>query len=324
MSLVAALSNVRLWNKTDCVEYLHAAQHSLLACLHFIQASQHSVEAHKLTVLDDPVTDYTAGFSAQPRQGDNYKMNTNANSKLLASILADARIGTFTGLVTTKVGKTVKGVTYGNDRVHTVIFTGFNYGRLVMRSLAQLGAIETETVIAKAAKRGHTITEADVEQAREELRESFQKSVAGENESTTSHVFDPLVVDGETVTGARVYKCVAETHDENGEVRECRCRTCTGDEKAPLSGTIYLTGLRIHSTVLEASVNGPIPPVKSAPKTIAKDTMRDILPIGRFVQYRLEPGTDFILRAGGTAVAEATQKGFVVTDEIVDVLQRAA
>ena len=40
---------------------------------------------------------------------------TNANSALLAALLADACVGTFTGLITKKVGKVVKGVRYDDD-----------------------------------------------------------------------------------------------------------------------------------------------------------------------------------------------------------------
>jgi len=41
------------------------------------------------------------------------------------------------------------------------------------------------------------------------------------------------------------------------------------------------------------------------------------------VSYALEPGTDFVLRAGGTAATQATKDGFLVTDAVVDVLLKA-
>jgi hypothetical protein len=115
-----------------------------------------------------------------------------------------------------------------------------------------------------------------------------------------------------------VYKCVA------GSGVKCHCRNCSGDEKAPLPGTIYLQGLQIYSKVLVPAVNGPAPAAQSAAKTIAKDLIKKQLPIRRYVQYALEPGTDFMLRAGGTAAVEAEERGFLVTDEILDVIQRCA
>lgn len=251
-------------------------------------------------------------------------MITNANSPLVAALLADARVGTFTGIVTTKKGTVKGGVHYDNDTVHTVIFTGFRYDRLVVRSLDAMDAIDPNDVVAKAAKRGHTITTDDVAVARAELRESFTKSSTGDNTSTTDHVYEPLVVNGEVVRGGRVYKCVKGTMDENGEPRVCRCRNCTGDPKAPLPGTIYVQGLRVWSEVLVPAPNGKAPAPKSAPKTIAKDTIRSMLPVSRYVSYALEPGTDFILRAGGTAAIEATKGGFVVTDDIMEAIGKAA
>lgn len=256
-------------------------------------------------------------------------MQTNANSSLIASLLADARVGTFTGLITTKKGvergRGADKKVYGNDTVHAVIFTGFRYDNLIRRSLDALEAVKVTEVIADCAKKGFVVTQADVEQALAELQESCQKSLAGENVSTTDHVYDPLVVNGETVRGARVYKCVAGQSDENGKPYECHCRNCTGDARAPLPGTIYLTGLRVWSEVIVPAPNGPAP--ASTPKTMvsaAKQVIERKLPKSKFAQYVLEPGTDFILRAGGTAAVEATKAGFTVTDDIVDVLAKAS
>jgi hypothetical protein len=255
-------------------------------------------------------------------------MDTNANSPLIAALLADSRLGTFTGIVTKKKGFTRgKGSdkkTFGDATVHCVIFTGFKYDNLVRRSAEMLPTLDAVTLVAEAAKHGKVFTVADVEEARAELAESFAKTLAGTNESTTDHVFSPLVVDGENVRGARVYKCVTGTNDDNGEPRVCHCRNCTGDDKAPLPGTIYLTGLRIYSKELIPAPNGDGPATVSAPKTMAKDALRFKLPVSKFVQHILEPGTDFVLNAGGTAAVEATKNGFVVTDEVVDALRRVA
>jgi hypothetical protein len=94
---------------------------------------------------------------------------------------------------------------------------------------AKLDKVTDEMVIAKAAKKGKTLTAAVVAEARVEVEESFNKTLAGTNESTTEHVYEPLVNDGETVQGARVYKCAAS------QGVKCHCRACTGDEKAAVA-----------------------------------------------------------------------------------------
>lgn len=220
---------------------------------------------------------------------------TNSNSLPLASYLAEGRHGTFTGLLTTKVGTVRGGKVYGNDRVQTVFITGFSYENLVRRSLTALPKVDAMKMVAKVAKKGHTITVADVEAARAELQTSFEETLAGTNESTTENVYEPLTLNGVTVIGSRVYKCAAEMG-----IR-CHCRDCTGDPRAPLTGTVYLQGLKIWSRIEEAAPNGPIPEPKSAPKTLAKNALRSVLPVSRYVSYRLEPSTDYILRVGGTA-----------------------
>lgn len=262
---------------------------------------------------------------------------TNANSPLLGMLLNSARKGTFTGLITQKVGKTMgpkdAKVTYGDDLVHTVIITGFSYERLVKRSLEALNAINVADIMAEVTKRGLVgytgrgknqvqtpVTASDIGEAMMELKDSFNRTLDDncESESTTAHVYEPLVVDGEVVVGGRVYRCVADTG------RKCHCRACTEDAKAPKDGTIYLQGLKVWSKVLTPAANGPIPASKSAAKTVAKNLLRSKLPVNKYVSYRLEPGTDFLLRAGGTAEIEATQDGFKVTDEIVNVIQKVA
>ena len=255
-------------------------------------------------------------------------METNANSKILAVLLADAKVGTFTGLITTKKGDTrgrgADKKLYGNDQVHVVILTGFRYENLIQKSLDGLEGVTVDSVIEACAKRGQTVTAEDVILAKTELQESFTKTLEGTSTSTTDHVYDTLTVDGEKVRGSRVYKCVAGTPNEDGVPYVCKCRGCTGEEKAPLDGTIYLQGLQIFSQILTPAPNGPIPASNSAPKTVAKDEIRSQLPISRYVSYSLEKGTDFILNAGGTAAVKATQDGFIVTDEIVDILKKVA
>jgi hypothetical protein len=122
-------------------------------------------------------------------------------------------------------------------------------------------------------------------------------------------VYDALTVDGENVRSGRVYKCTGEA--------SCRCRHCTGDSKAPLPGTVYVQGLAIGHKVIEPAPNGPAPTPKSAPKTVAKNLLRSKLPVSRYVSYALEPGTDFLLRAGGAAAAEVTKAGIKIDTTVL-------
>lgn len=224
--------------------------------------------------------------------------STNANNTHLATLLADSGKATFSGLIIRKKGRKKGGKVYGDDLVHVTLVTGFSYTNLVRRSLDILaGVIDGRTitndeVMAKIQARGiQGVTMKDVVTARRDLTVSLSKSLAGVNTSTTDHVFEPLVVDGEVVRGCRVY---------------------TGDKAAP-KGTVYLQGLKIGQKVLDPSPNGPIPPSNSRPDVIAKNIIRSMLPIGRYVSYSLEPGTDYVLNAGGVA-AVAADKGGVTSD----------
>jgi len=262
-------------------------------------------------------------------------MATNANSALIAALLKDARVGTFTGIVTTKVGveRGPKGskTRYGDDTIHACIFTGFKYLGLVERSRDALALITDAEVLADAQAKGRKawsgrgkaaveveLTLADIAEARTEMVESFNKTIAGSNESTTDHVYEELVTDGESVRGGRVYKCVADDPKH-----KCQCRDCTGDAKAPRNGTIYLQGLQISSRVITPAANGPKPAAKSGAKVVAKGLLSRLLPLSRYVSYRLEPGTDFLLSAGGTAKIEAEAAGFHFTPEVRDAIKRS-
>lgn len=257
-------------------------------------------------------------------------VSSNALSLANAVALASANKGTFTSLLTTKQGSKVGGVVYGDDTVLTVIVTGFRYDRLVQRSLDKLVNL-TDADLARLIDgktgmdgRGKGATEravtlSDAQAARDELIASFMETLNGTNEATTDHVYEPLVVTdengaSETVRGAKVYKCVA------GTAHKCRCRACTGDARAPIDGQINLSGLSIGSKVLTPAANGPAPATKSGAKTVAKDAIRATLPVARFVSYRLDPNAGWILKAGGAAVAAATNADVTVRESALEAL----
>lgn len=220
-------------------------------------------------------------------------MDANAtNNPEVADLLSKYPGGRFVGLVYTKKGRTAgRGAAkkaYGRDRVHYTLITGFSYEKLCARSVEALRGLDLSRVEAETGAPLWALQEASTE-----LLESLALSAKGENESTTDHVYEPLDLEGERVPGARVYVGCCGTSEH-----KCRCRNCTGDERAPLPGTVYLQGLKVRATVLEADPNGPGPAVKSADKTIAKNALRNRLPIGRYVSFTLEPGEDWILRLG--------------------------
>lgn len=258
-------------------------------------------------------------------------VSSNALSLANAAALASANKGTFTSLLTTKQGTEKGGLVYGDDTVLAVVVTGFRYDRLVQRSLDKLTAMTDDDLAAlvdgKVGMDGRgknaverAVTLADAQAARDELIASFTETLAGTNESTSDHVYEPLVVTdeagaSETVRGAKVYKCVA------GTAHKCRCRACTGDARAPIDGQINLSGLIIGSKVITPAANGPAPAAKSGAKTVAKDALRATLPVSRFVSYRLDPNAGaWILKAGGAAVATATNANVTVRESALEAL----
>jgi hypothetical protein len=258
-------------------------------------------------------------------------MSTNANSRLIANILADARAGTFTGLVQTLKGteRLAPGEkrggekrTYGDDTVHVCIFTGFKYTALCQRSLDAIAEMSVHSLLAEMQAAGLKgwegrgdkaveveITLADVQNAKDRLTASWTLSRDGMNQSTNDHVFEPLTVDGEVVRGCRVY--TGQTADA----------VAAGVPAPAKVGTIYLHGLQISRKVLTPAKHGPAPESKSSARVVAEEFITDRTPMAAYRSYRLEPGTDFLLRAGGTAEVAAEKDGIVFTPEIRDALK---
>ena len=208
-------------------------------------------------------------------------MTTNANIDTAAA-LSTLDAGRFASLTITKKGKECgRGAdrkVYGNDRVKVTVITKFSYENLVRRSLESLRALNLDEFASAANVAG--ATDADWQAAYDESVASFERTLEGTNSSPTDDVFEPLVVDGETVRGCRVY---------------------TGD-KAEEVGTVYLQGLAIDSEVITPAPNGPKPAVNSKPKTLCKVALRRNLPVSRYVSYVLAPNGDWELRAGGAVI----------------------
>ena len=238
-------------------------------------------------------------------------MTTNSNSSILADIISESG-GSFVGLVQTLKGteRLAPGekrggnkLTYGDDKVHVSLYSGFSYSNLCQRSLNTLSTLDAETVLAEMqAKNLHgwdgrgekatpvAITKDDVQEAINSLSASWTLSRGGLNESTNDHVFEPLIVDGEVIKGCRVYK---------GQTPEA---VAAGKPAPATPGTIYLHGLQISRRVLVPAPNGPVPESKSSARVVAETFITKKTPMAAYRSYRLQPDTDFTLRAVGSEV----------------------
>jgi len=250
-------------------------------------------------------------------------MTTNSSSVSLAQSLASARKGSFTGIIQQLVGSERGGVRYADALVHDVVITGFSYIKLKERDLKVLNKItdaDLAAVIAAKAPQAWDrpraknavqvpVTLADMKLALSEMIDSCQKSIAGTNTSTTEDVYEPLVVDGETVRGARVYTGHADP---------------TLD--AAPKGTIYLQGLRVGRTVLADPANGWGPATKSEAKTVAKGmiTSEFRLPSRRYVSYKLDTSSSsWVLAVGGGAALAADSAGITLDAALVEDVREA-
>lgn len=242
----------------------------------------------------------------------------------VADALAKAKMGSFSSLIVQKKGE-ARGrgderKVYGDDFVHVVLITGFDYKALVRRSLDILSGVSDDGVrlsnedVLKAirekgltGKDGKAVTFKEVEEARRDLVTSFVKTLE-DLQPTRPTSFGPLVVDGEMVVNAKVYLGGNDTKTvrEDGQVIE----------REVVPGTIYLSGLKIGEKVLRKAENGPIPRPNSSGLTVAKSQIRRMLPVGRYVSYMLAPGSNFVLKVGGQEAVAVVQSG-LEADEIV-------
>lgn len=271
---------------------------------------------------------------------------TNANNAALAALIADAKVGTFTHIITTKKGEVRGGKsnpkTYGDDTVAATIVTGFKYLPLVERSKDEALALtdaDKDAVVArgltgwvrvwkKSSKVGDLKEVArglglDDSGTKKDVVARLEEAVPGGmverlvtradvDEAHTALLADlQRTLDGETSPkNAHVYEPLVV---DGQKVRGGRVYkgNPTGDDAA-LPGTIYIQGIIIASKVLVPAANGPVPASKSGPVSVAKKALRRLLSVSRYVSYALEPGSDFYLAAGGAAVAAADKDGLTV------------
>lgn len=254
---------------------------------------------------------------------------TNAQDATTAATLSSIGAsgnGTLASIILRKKG-TVRGtapnkVIYGDDYVHVLIWTGFTYKALVERSHKKLHEIWGQGSLFKdllktVIDQGHfDATLDDVAVAVQELDANFLKVInGGEYEEDGPYVpsedhvavWEPLKVDGQVVQGAKVY--VGQGNSK--------------DPRAPVKGTIYIDGVKLGEKVLEAAPNGHWL-AKQKPKTVAKEILRSMLPVGLYVRYCLAPESVTLTKVGAEAANHAKSAGVHVEPEAIRSLFKIA
>jgi len=241
------------------------------------------------------------------------ELQTNAKdegiAQALSALLEEYQGGTTLSFIVTKVGETRNGRVYGNDTTHVLIWAGFQYRALVGRSQRMLQKrLDKGGVVRELAKRAfqenpETLAE-DSCAAIQEMQEWFDRVMRqgiteGDSfSSSTSSFWEPLVIRSHQVPGCRVYCGPARPDKEN----------------APVPGTVYIQGVKLGEKTLAPAENGEWTP-KSSPKTILKRILKEELPIGRYVQYRLDPERCRDLKVGKAASASAMDDGIPIDPE---------
>ena len=251
-------------------------------------------------------------------------MQTNASDTAAASVLSeltDLDQGTLLSVVVQKVGQE-RGpigsrVVYGDDLVHVLIWTGFAYRALIERSQKMLnreiqrgGYIER---LARATLEEHEGAKIeDVCAAMQETRDWFRRVLAGSGKDPSflpglDSVWEPLMIEGVAVRGARVYTGLCNKKDP----------------RAPVPGTIYITGVKLGEKVVTPAANGPWR-ADSKPKTIAKEVLKEDLPVGLYCQYRLDPDRVCGLTVGKKAAKAAKTEGIFIDPDALRSLFKIA
>lgn len=112
--------------------------------------------------------------------------------------------------------------------------------------------------------------------AREELLESFEDTLRGHNPRNVHiNTYDELVnADGELITGIKLHK---------------------------KQDILHLWGFGVHKAVI---MRGNYPIDNRSLKTMAKDELRDLCPVGKFVQFKLTDGRFDRLVVQGITIRE--------------------
>ena len=212
---------------------------------------------------------------------------------------------------------------YGDDLVHVLLWCGFQYKALVERSYQKLQGFRNQgkliTTLQTATQKAgfEVVTLRDAAEAIQEVEESLTRILRGgfdhvegprtPQEDGHKVIWEPLVVGGQRVRGAKVYIGDGDPNDSH----------------APVPGSIYLDGVKLGEKVLEPAPNGPWL-AKQKAKTVAKEILRSWLPSGLYVRYCLDPKYRQELRVGREAGQHAKGAGVIVEPESIRALFKVA
>ena len=233
-------------------------------------------------------------------------MHTRTNALSLStaqalSALTQKNQGTLLTAQIHKMG-TIRGaagskVIYGDDIVKVAVWTGFSYKALIARSQEILNAqidkggfIKRLAIATRAQHEGTKIQDAC--EAIQETRSWFRAVLASSEEDKPQGIWEPLIVNGVRVHGSVVYKGTGRLSDPH----------------APVQGTIYVSGVKLGERVVERAVNDAWR-ADSKPKTLAKQIIKDALPIGLYCRYRLDPNRVRDIKVGPEADQAAKDIG---------------
>jgi len=258
---------------------------------------------------------------------------TNATDLRLASTLAEIGNlgdGTLASLILRKQG-VARGpagaqTIYDDDFIHVLLWTGFHYRSLVERSLVKLQTIWGSTpmfqdLLKAAQDAGHPeATLQDVGAAISELDDALRRVLGTgrvqppldpdnpeAEEDAKAPTWEPLVVDGVTVKGSKVYVGTPTR----------------STPRAPAKGTVYIDGVKLGEKVLTPAANGHWCPRQKA-KTVVKEILRSWLPVGLYARYRLGSENMLVAKVGAEASEHAKKGGVVIEPEAIRSLFKIA
>jgi len=250
---------------------------------------------------------------------------TNANDTRTASSLTgigNLGQGTLVSMILHKKGERHgtfgKYAIYGDEKVHVLFWTGFQYSALIERSHRKLHEIWSQGSLFKSLMKATQeagyplVTLQDVAEAVQEVDEYFThvlNAAAYQGIKTIdtgyARTWEPLQVDGQIILGAQVYVGAGD---------------CTNNL---VKGTIYIDGVKLGEKVLEPSVNGHWH-AQHKPKTVAKDILKAMLPVGLYVRYSLTPDRLTEIKIGPEAAAHSKKAGIPVDPDAIRSLFKIA
>ena len=155
-------------------------------------------------------------------------METNAADHELANRLVGINTdnigvgqGTMVSIVLKKKGTVAGKITYGDDVVHVLVWTGFKYSALVERSRKKLQQmLDSGTIygdlLNEALNNGVNATMDDVAMAVHEINASLLKTTQSNNGVVydNEHAWQPLKVNDVEIIGVKVYVGLSDTIDK--------------------------------------------------------------------------------------------------------------